>query len=78
MIHGKLTLKAFVATLGYSWATFVKFYTHERAQAWQDGLISAFEYFGGVTQEMLCDNAKAIILKRDAYGEGEHQWHNQM
>ena len=76
--HGKLAIKAFVATLGYSRATFVKFYTHERADAWQDGLTSAFEYFGGVTQEVLCDNAKTIVIKRDAYGEGEHQWHAQM
>lgn len=76
--HGKLCLKAFVATLGYSRATFVKFYPHERSEAWQDGIISAFEYFGGVTQEVLCDNAKAMIIKRDAYGEGEHQWQAQM
>ena len=76
--HGKLTIKAFVATLGYSRATFVKFYTNERAEAWQDGLVCAFEYFGGVTQEVLCDNTKTIIIKRDAYGEGQHQWHDQM
>lgn len=76
--NGKLTLKAFVATLGYSRATFVKFYTHERADAWQDGLINAFEYFGGVVQSVLCDNAKTIIIQRDAYGEGEHQWHREM
>lgn len=76
--HGKSTLKAFVATLGYSRATFVKFYTHERAEAWQDGLVAAFEYFGGVPEEILCDNAKTIIIKRDAYSEGEHQWHSGM
>jgi transposase len=76
--HGKLKLKAFVATLGYSRASFVKFYTHERSDAWQDGLVSAFEYFGGVVQSVLCDNAKAIIIARDAYGDAEHQWHSGM
>lgn len=76
--RGKSTLKAFVATLGYSRATFVKFYTHERADAWQDGIVAAFEYFGGVPKEVLCDNTKTIIIKRDAYSEGEHQWHSGM
>ncbi len=76
--RGKSMLKAFVATLGYSRATFIKFYTHERADAWQDGLVAAFEYFGGVPKEVLCDNTKTIIIKRDAYSEGEHQWHSEM
>lgn len=42
------TLKAFVATLGYSRAAFVKFYDHERTDAWIDGLENAFQFFAGV------------------------------
>lgn len=75
---GKKALKAFVATLGYSRASYVKFFNHEKAEAWQCGLKEAFEYFGGVPKQVLCDNAKALIVKRDAYGEGEHKLHDEM
>ncbi|MGL4733684.1 MAG: IS21 family transposase, partial [Enterovibrio sp.] len=76
--RGKRPLKAFVATLGYSRATFVKFFDNERAHAWQQGLKEAFEYFGGVPEQVLCDNAKALIVKRDAYAQGEHKLHDEM
>lgn len=76
--HGNLRIKAFVATLGYSRACYVHFFTHERVDAWQEGIIGAFEFFGGVPCEILCDNAKALIIERDAYGEGEHRWHSTM
>lgn len=67
-------LKAFVATLGYSRASYVRFYEHERTDAWIDGLVRSFEFFGGVPKEVLFDNAKAIILERDAYAKGEHRF----
>ena len=34
----------------------------------------AFEYFGGVTREVLYDNMKTVVLARDAYGPGEHRF----
>ena len=71
----KPVLKAFVATLGYSRATFVHFYDHERSEAWLDGLRRAFDFFGGVPKEVLFDNAKTIMIKRDALGDGQHRWH---
>ena len=46
--RGKKTLKAFVATLGYSRASYVKFFDHEKAEACQCGLQEAFDYFGEV------------------------------
>ncbi len=72
--RGKKTLKAFVATLGYSRASFVKFYDNERKESWIDGIIDSFHFFGGVPEEILCDNAKALIINRDHYGEGKHQY----
>ena len=72
------TLKAFVATLGYSRATFVKFYDHERTDAWIDGLENAFQFFAGVPHEILFDNAKTIIIERDAYQEGQHKWNPKL
>jgi transposase len=76
--RGKQSLKAFVATLGYSRACYVKFFDHERAEAWQQGLKEAFDYFGGVPQQVLCDNAKALIIERDAYADGQHRYHPAM
>ncbi|MBS9926383.1 IS21 family transposase [Vibrio alginolyticus] len=72
--HYGVRVKAFVATLGYSRATFVRFSERERQEDWIQGLEEAFEYFGGVPKEVLFDNAKAIMIERDAYGEGEHRW----
>lgn len=76
--RGKQTLKAFVATLGYSRACFVKFYDNEKTNAWIDGLTEAFYFFGGVPKQVLCDNAKAIVIERNRYGEGNHKWNDKM
>lgn len=73
--RGRDPLKAFVATLGFSRATFVRFSVREDSEAWLTGLREAFTYFGGVPWEVLFDNAAAIITERDAYGDGQHRWH---
>jgi transposase len=51
----------FVATLGYSRRNFVLALHHERQTAWFDGLEAAFRHFGGVTREVLLDNARALV-----------------
>lgn len=51
----------FVATLGYSRRTYVLASLHERQSAWLLGLEGAFRHFGGVTHEVLVDNAKALV-----------------
>lgn len=71
-------LSAFVATLGYSRASFVRFTEREDFPVWRDCLQGAFEYFGGVPREVLFDNAKPVIIERDAYGPGRHRWHPGM
>lgn len=76
--RGKRPLKAFVATLGFSRACYIKFFDNERATTWRQGLHEAFDYFGGVTEHVLCDNAKALIVERNAYAEGEHKLHDEM
>ena len=76
--RNRTKIKAFVATLGYSRATYVRFSEHERQQDWLTGITEAFHYFGGVTNEVLLDNAKTIMIERDAYGEGEHRWNKQL
>ena len=55
------TIKAFVATLGFSRATYVRFSEHERQEDWLRGIEEACQYFGGVPREILFDNAKRGI-----------------
>jgi transposase len=56
----------FVATLGYSRRTYVAAFLHERQSAWLEGLEGAFRHFGGLTRELLLDNAKALVDEHDA------------
>ena len=55
----------FVATLGYSRRLHVRAYGHEKQDSWFDGMESAFRAYGGVPQEVLLDNARALILHHD-------------
>ena len=55
----------FVATLGYCRRTFVDVFLHERQSAWIQGIEGAFRYFGGMTQELLLDNAKPLVHKHN-------------
>jgi len=73
--RGRDPLIAFVATLGYSRSSSVRFSDNERSQALCEGLREAFYRFGGVPQEVLFDNASTVVVERDAYGEGHHRWH---
>jgi transposase len=56
----------FVATLGYSRRLHVVAFDHERQSAWLDGLEATFHHFGGVTREVLFDNARAIVDFHDS------------
>jgi transposase len=56
----------FVATLGYSRRPYVQAFRHERQSAWLDGIEGAFRRFGGVPQEVLFDNARALVDHHDA------------
>ena len=76
--RGRDALKAFVATLGYSRASFVRFFASETQDDWLEGIVLALEYFGGVPEELLFDNAKCIMIQRNAYGDGEHQWNPKL
>ena len=76
--RGRDPLLAFVATLGYSRASWVCFTSNERADTLCACLERAFGYFGGVPEHVLFDNAGTIVIERDAYGEGRHRWHGKM
>jgi transposase len=61
----RVAVHLFVATLGYSRRHFVAVFRHERQSAWLDGLERAFQHFGGVPEEVLLDNAKALVVHHD-------------
>jgi transposase len=62
----KLRVYLFVATLGYSRCCHVRAFRNERQDSWFDGLESTFAKFGGVTEEVLFDNARALVVEHDA------------
>jgi len=43
-----------------------------------EGLREALDYFGGVPEQVLFDNAKTIVIERDAYGAGLHRWNDRL
>jgi hypothetical protein len=55
----------FVATLGYSRRLHVRAFRNERQESWFEGLESAFARFGGVPEEVLFDNARALVERHD-------------
>jgi transposase len=76
--RGRQRLIAFVASLGYSRATFVRFTSSEDFATLRACLWEAFAFFDGVPKEVLFDNAKTVVLERDIYGAGRHRWHPGM
>lgn len=76
--RGRNPLIALVATMGYSRATFVKFTAGEDATTLCAALREALDYFGGVPEHILFDNTKAVVIDRDAYGEGLHRWNREL
>lgn len=60
-----VVIRLFVATLGYSRRAFVAVFDHERQAAWLEGWEGAFRYFGGVPEEVLLDNPRALVDTHD-------------
>lgn len=61
-IGGKVQrIHFFAAILGYSRRQYVQAFSHERQSAWFEGIEGAFRHFGGVPEQILLDNAKALV-----------------
>jgi transposase len=60
-----LKVYLFVATLGYSRRLFVQAFHNERQESWFAGLEGAFRHFGGVTEEVLFDNDRGLVVRHD-------------
>jgi transposase len=55
----------FVATLGYSRRVYVRAFRNERQESWFAGLEGAFRHFGGITEEVLFDNDRGLVVRHD-------------
>lgn len=53
----------FCVQLSASRKKFVRAYFHERQEAFLDGFVRAFQYYGGVPAEGLFDNLKSAVVK---------------
>jgi len=72
--RGRDRLAAFIATLGWSRATYVEFVTDERLETLLGCHERAFNFFGGVPREVLYDNMRTVVTDRDKYGPGLHRY----
>jgi transposase len=73
--RGADKLKVFIATLGWSRASYVEFCDDERVETLIGCHERALLAFGGVPKEVLYDNMKTVIIERNAYGRGVHRFH---
>ncbi|MBV9017322.1 MAG: transposase, partial [Alphaproteobacteria bacterium] len=55
----------FVATLGYSRRLYVQPFRSHRQENWLAGLQGAFRRFGGITEEVLFDNDRGLVVRHD-------------
>lgn len=68
------SLFAFVATLGYSRASYVEFVSDMRLDTLLTCHVNCFEWFAGVPRRVLYDNMKTVVVERNAYGPRQHRF----
>jgi transposase len=53
------------AVLGYSRRLYCRAFLAQRQDDWLEGLDGAFRQFGGLTEQILCDNASPLVVSHD-------------
>lgn len=66
-------LYCFTMVLGFSRMRYVEFTLDLKTETFVQGHVNAFQYFGGITKEILYDNTKNVVLKR-ALKSNESEW----
>jgi transposase len=61
------------AVLGYSRRLFCRAFLAQRQDDWLEGLDGAFQHFGGLTEQVLCDNASPLVTSHNRQS-GEVVW----
>ncbi len=64
---GGQPVKVFLMTavLGYSRRLYCRAFLAQRQDDWLEGLEGAFRHFGGLPQQILCDNASPLVISHD-------------
>jgi transposase len=66
LIAGRpVTVSLMTAVLGYSRRLYVRASLAQRQDDWLEGLDGAFRHFGGLTEQILCDNASPLVISHD-------------
>ncbi len=63
----------FVATMGYSYLTYVEAIPTQCSSDFIAALDRAIRFFGGATRTIVCDNFKAAVVRSDRYEPTIHQ-----
>ena len=53
------------AVLGYSRRLYCRAFLAQRQDDWLEGIDGAFRHFGGLTEQILCDNASPLVVSHD-------------
>jgi len=61
---------ALLVVLGYSRLLWLRFFQRQTMETLLRGLESAFEFFGGVPQELLFDQMRSVVLSDERFSDG--------
>lgn len=75
---GKQKVYCFVGVLGFSRQLYFEYVDSMRAEVLVACHRRMFQAFGGVPREILYDNMKTVVTKRDAYARGRHRFHDDL
>lgn len=67
---------AFIGVLGFSRWLYLEYVDSTQSPVLVDCHRRMFADFGGVPREVLYDNMRTVVTKRDAYGRGRHRFHD--
>jgi transposase len=69
-----VTVHLMTVVLGYSRRLFCRASLAERQDDWLEGIDAACRHFGGLTEQILCDNASPLVTSHDPVS-GAVAWH---
>jgi len=75
---GDQKVYCFVGVLGFSRYLYFEYVDSMRAEVLVACHRRMFQAFGGVPREVLYDNMKTVVTRRDAYARGRHRFHDDL
>lgn len=75
---GRQKVYSFVGVLGYSRWLYLEYVDSTRAEVLVECHRRMFQDFGGIPREILYDNMRTVVARRDAYGRGRHRFHDPL